>query len=167
VIEFLVVLVIVGVLAAIVTFAVRGAVSDAEDSACAADGKILRDAEEAYSAQHGRYATETELVDSGLLRRESTLNNIVAGPGNGVTVVTLAACTVHVVPADRPAATLAATTAPSTTTSTTTTSTTTTSPATTTTTTTTLPPSTSTSTTTTSTPRMTSTSTTTSTTLPV
>ena len=161
-IELLVAIVVIGVLAAIVTFAVRGAMGDAAESACADDGKVLRDSEEAYKAQHGRYATETELVSGGLIRSESILNNIVlTEDGEGVTVVTVAGCTGQAGPADLSSATLApTTTSTSTTTASTTTSSTTstTSPTTTTSSTTTTP------TTTTLPPSTTSTSTTTSTT---
>ena len=52
-IEVLIVIVILGVLATVVVFAVGGATTDAEDSGCRSDAKVLVTAVEAYFAQHG------------------------------------------------------------------------------------------------------------------
>ena len=52
-IEVLIVIVIVGVLATVVTVSVGGFTSDAEESGCDADARVLSSAAEAYFAHHG------------------------------------------------------------------------------------------------------------------
>ena len=52
-IEVLIVIVILGVLATVVVFAVSGTTTDAEDTGCKNDAKVLVTAVEAYFAQHG------------------------------------------------------------------------------------------------------------------
>jgi len=52
-IEVLIVIVILGTLATVVVFAVGGATTDAEDSGCKSDAKVLVTAVEAYFAHHG------------------------------------------------------------------------------------------------------------------
>ena len=54
-IELLIVIVILGVLAGIVVFAVGGIRDDATASACKADGKTVAVAAEAYNAKNGAY----------------------------------------------------------------------------------------------------------------
>ena len=54
-IELLIVIVILGILAAVVVFAVGGITDQGEDSACKADVKTLEVAIEAYRAQEGNY----------------------------------------------------------------------------------------------------------------
>ena len=84
-IELLIVIVILGILATVVVFAVRGITDQGEESACAADNQTLSVAIEAYYAQYGTAgaptgpALETALVTSDLLREESQNYNIVAG----------------------------------------------------------------------------------------
>ncbi len=84
-IELLIVIVILGILATIVVFAVRGVTDQGQDNACAADKKTLETAVEAYYAQYGTtgpntLATQTDLVEGGLLRSLST-NYEVDGSG--------------------------------------------------------------------------------------
>jgi general secretion pathway protein G len=74
-VELLVVIVILGILAAIVVFAVGG-ISDKGDSAAKkADCSTLQAAEEAYFAEQGSYtANQQDLVDQGFLHDKSTLH---------------------------------------------------------------------------------------------
>lgn len=68
-VELLIVIVILGILATVTVFAVRGITNQGQDSACSADKKTLMVAAEAYMAQEGEYPTTTqEMVDLGLLR---------------------------------------------------------------------------------------------------
>jgi prepilin-type N-terminal cleavage/methylation domain-containing protein len=79
--ELLVVIVILGVLATIVVFAVRGIVDQGEVSALEGDAKTLERAEESYQAMHGTYTDEPGLVAAGFLRDESTLHDITISAG--------------------------------------------------------------------------------------
>ena len=63
-VELLVVIVILGILSAVVVFAVRGLGDKGKTVAVATDERILRTAEEAYCAQNGKYA------DMGTAARE-------------------------------------------------------------------------------------------------
>ena len=66
-VELLVVIVILGILSAVVVFAVRGAGDQGAAASYATDAKTIRTAQEAFCAQHGRYATGAELADKGFL----------------------------------------------------------------------------------------------------
>jgi prepilin-type N-terminal cleavage/methylation domain-containing protein len=83
-VELLIVIVILGILATVVVFAVRGITDQGQDSACNADKKALEIAIEAYYAQEGTSVEPTEavLVTDGYLREQSTNYNITAGSGN-------------------------------------------------------------------------------------
>jgi prepilin-type N-terminal cleavage/methylation domain-containing protein len=80
-IELLIVIVILGILASVVVFAVGGITDRGTASAQAADETTLVTAQEAYMAQHGVYADEATLASSGMLRGESDLHEIVLGAG--------------------------------------------------------------------------------------
>ncbi|MGY1736187.1 type II secretion system protein [Geodermatophilus sp. SYSU D00684] len=68
-IELLMVIVILGVLAGIVVFAVQGINDDSETAACQADARTVVTAQEAYYAQNDAYAASTTaLVTAELLR---------------------------------------------------------------------------------------------------
>lgn len=73
-IELLIVIVILGILATVVVFSVRGITDQGQDSACAADAKTVEVALEAYYAQYGsaNVPTQAQIVASGLLRTAST-----------------------------------------------------------------------------------------------
>ncbi len=90
-IELLVTIVVLGVLATVVTFAVRGVSSSARASSCAADSEILDRAQGAYMAQHGRYATEGELVAERSIRGLSLLSDITLS-GDDYEVVAVGEC---------------------------------------------------------------------------
>lgn len=76
-VELLVVIVILGILAAIVVFAVGGITDKGTATATAADRNTLQASQEAFFANQkpvGTYATETDLVTKNYLRSPSTLN---------------------------------------------------------------------------------------------
>jgi general secretion pathway protein G len=77
-IELLIVIVILGILAAVVVFAVGGITDRGQESACDADFKTLEVAYEAYVAQWGTASApdETDLVSGGFMRSDSDLMNI-------------------------------------------------------------------------------------------
>jgi general secretion pathway protein G len=75
-IELLIVVAILGVLATVVVFAVRGVKDRGTDSAQSIDERTIVTAQEAYQAQHGSYADETTLVGARMLRNESDLHDI-------------------------------------------------------------------------------------------
>ena len=81
-VELLIVIVILGVLATITVFAVRGITDQGEESACAAEWKNLETAQEANMAQRGEYVTEAELVANGLLRNQSSTVDITLSGGD-------------------------------------------------------------------------------------
>lgn len=59
-VELLIVIVILGILATVTVFAVRGITDQGQTSACAADQKTLETAAEAYFAQEGGTAIPTD-----------------------------------------------------------------------------------------------------------
>jgi len=68
-VELLIVIVILGILATVTVFAVRGITDQGQESACNADKKTIEVAAEAYMAQNGSYPADlTALETSGLLR---------------------------------------------------------------------------------------------------
>jgi prepilin-type N-terminal cleavage/methylation domain-containing protein len=86
-IELLIVIVILGVLAAVVVFAVNGITDRGKASACKSDVKSVEVASEAYYAKNGGWATaiddaghtSTTLVGGGFLHSAP-------GSGNGYTI---------------------------------------------------------------------------------
>ncbi len=101
-IELLIVIVILGLLAMAVVFAVGGITADAEDSGCDADAHILITATEAFFAQKGAVAIvptgatdnryEITLVDQEFLRGPSVFYDL-NGSG-GLEVAAGSSCTV-------------------------------------------------------------------------
>ena len=91
-IELLVVIIILGVIAGVVVFAVRGAGDKGQSAATSADVKTLRTAQEAYCARYGTYAaTDAELVNKKFLSETGTLHGtrqITPGPCGGTGFVT-------------------------------------------------------------------------------
>ncbi len=57
-IELLIVIVILGILAAVVVFAVGGITEDAEENACMAEKRAVETAIEAFRADRGNYPTD-------------------------------------------------------------------------------------------------------------
>lgn len=80
-IELLIVIVILGILATVVVFAVGGITNRGEKSACDADRSTIEVAIEAYRAQNGTYPTsETQIVPS-FMRSHSDLYDITGTTG--------------------------------------------------------------------------------------
>ena len=75
-VELLIVIVVLGVLATIVVFAVQGIRTLADDNSEATDARVLESAEEGHMALHGVYADEATLVTAGLLREQSQMFDI-------------------------------------------------------------------------------------------
>lgn len=75
-VELLVVIVILGILSAVVVFAVRGSGDKGERAAIDTDARALRTAQEIHCAQFGKYAlNQGELKAKKLLATESTYND--------------------------------------------------------------------------------------------
>jgi prepilin-type N-terminal cleavage/methylation domain-containing protein len=72
-VELLIVIVILGILATVTVFAVRGITDKGKTSACTADQKTLQVALESYYANNGNTVipTEAQLVAGGLIRTAS------------------------------------------------------------------------------------------------
>jgi len=89
-VELLIVIVILGILATVTVFAVRGITDRGKQSTCAADKKTMEVAVEAYYAQNGAYATSESALVPTFLKAQSPNYNIdatdnsliVAQPGN-------------------------------------------------------------------------------------
>ena len=89
-IELLIVIVILGILAGIVVFAVGGISDRGNAAACKADKKTLQVAQEANFAQNGSYTSEAVLVTNKFIAAESTLyNTAVSGTTYTVTPVAI------------------------------------------------------------------------------
>ena len=85
-VELLIVIVILGILATVTIFAVRGITDQGQQSACGAEFRQVKTAQELHLAQFGGYASETDLVTSGVLTNASELfDTSVAGDGYSVT----------------------------------------------------------------------------------
>ena len=67
-VELLIVIVILGILAGIVVFAVGNLTQNAKTNACATEKATLQTADEAYKAQNGSYTDGPGLVTAGLLK---------------------------------------------------------------------------------------------------
>ncbi len=95
-VELLIVIVILGILATVTVFAVRGITDQGQTSACKADKATLQTAVEAFIAQNGSAGTgtaavtEANLVTAGLLVAASTSYDVGAGPAFAVTAATTA-----------------------------------------------------------------------------
>jgi general secretion pathway protein G len=87
-VELLIVIVVLGVLATITVFAVRGITDQGEASACASELDVLQTAEESHYALNGSYADEATLVAAGTLVADSTMYDVtVAGDSYAITPV--------------------------------------------------------------------------------
>ena len=92
-IELLIVIVILGILATVVVFAVGGITDRGQDSACDTDKATLAVAVEAYFAKANTYpADQTHLVsgDYKFLREASTNYNV--SPGGVIGVIATGKC---------------------------------------------------------------------------
>ena len=84
-VELLIVIVILGILAGIVVFAVGNLTSSAKTNACNTEKSTLITADEAYKAQTGSYTTGGGLLSTGLLKSAPTLYTIDAAGNTAVT----------------------------------------------------------------------------------
>ncbi len=92
-VELLIVIVILGILATITVFAVRGITSEGEESACLADRKNIETAQEAHMAKAGSYVAEDALVTAGLLRSASGNVDVAVAPdGESYTTTYVGTC---------------------------------------------------------------------------
>ena len=101
-IELLIVIVVLGVLAAIVVFSLTGITGQSKQAACTADGKTIEIAADAYQAQTGNYPTVTSDLTSTAgtqylhswpstsngytFTLDSTNSTVNVDPGNGTAV---------------------------------------------------------------------------------
>ena len=86
-IELLIVIVILGILATVVVFSVRGITDSGKESACAADAKTLEVAVEAYFAQYGGTVVDEAIIESVGLLRDVSANYNVSSDGQTLTGV--------------------------------------------------------------------------------
>ena len=97
-VELLIVIVILGILATVTVFAVRGITDQGQQSACKADQKTLEVAVEAFIAQNGSVGTgvkavnEANLVTAGLLVSASPSYDVGGTPAFAVTATTGGKC---------------------------------------------------------------------------
>src|SRR5688572_4025619 len=85
-IELLIVIVILGILATIVVFAVRGVTEDSQANSCKASQKTFETAIEAWYAQNsiaGEHPSGDELVATGLIRSYDTTGDVIVVEGSG------------------------------------------------------------------------------------
>ncbi len=75
-VELLVVVAILGILAAVVVFAVRGVADNGQKSGCSADTNAIRRAEEAHFARTETYADEKGLFDTGTVSEPLRLHDV-------------------------------------------------------------------------------------------
>ena len=86
-IELLIVIVILGILAGIVVFAVNGITDRGKTSACKADVETVTVASEAYYAQKGSYAADLATLVSGGFLHSSPADVTYTGTATPATVV--------------------------------------------------------------------------------
>lgn len=77
-VELLVVIVILGILAAIVVFSVLGVKDKGKAAACSTDVNMLVTAEESYFAQTGNWATSQSTLVGQFIARESSSYDVAA-----------------------------------------------------------------------------------------
>ena len=75
-VELLVVIVILGILAAVVVFAVGGITDKGDSAATNTDIAVLQSAQEAVFAQAGVYASQTDLLANKYIRTKSSKVNV-------------------------------------------------------------------------------------------
>lgn len=75
-VELLVVIVILGILAAIVVFSVSGIDDKGQDAACKTDKTTIQTAEEAYFLSHNKYGSVQELQTARLLTTLSAWHEV-------------------------------------------------------------------------------------------
>ena len=93
-VELLVVIAVLGILAAIVVFSVGNITSTSQINACKTDASEIRTAISGYQANHGSSTQPTmaQLVSDGLLQQASTLYTL-TWPSGVLTLTGTAGCT--------------------------------------------------------------------------
>lgn len=89
-VELLIVIVILGVLSAVVVFAVGGIGSQGKKAACSSDVKSIETAEEAYFAKNSAYTDVAGLVTAKLLRQAPSSSSYAITADTTTGVVTAA-----------------------------------------------------------------------------
>jgi prepilin-type N-terminal cleavage/methylation domain-containing protein len=96
-VEVLIVIVILGILATAVVFAVTGIADRGQTSVCASDHATLAGAEEALNAEKGVYGTMAEMVAAGRLHGPSSVFSVtVNGAGDSYTLTGVGECVAFV-----------------------------------------------------------------------
>jgi len=94
-VELLIVIVILGILAAVTVFAVRGITDKSQSNSCATEKRAIETATEAYFADKGTDATlMSQLVGSYLRTDPSARWELTAGSPPTITPTALGACDV-------------------------------------------------------------------------
>jgi prepilin-type N-terminal cleavage/methylation domain-containing protein len=104
-IELLIVIVILGILATVVVFAVGGVTDRGQDASCSSELRVISTAQEAYRASNGgTYVDETTLVADNLLRDESELYDLTVDVNGNYTIAPAvgSACTLSATNANVP-----------------------------------------------------------------
>ena len=91
-IELLIVIVILGILAAVVVFAVSGVTDNGTLAACKADVTSVTTAAEAYFAQNGHNPPNLAALVPGFLHTVPTANGITLSPNSTTVTSTLTGC---------------------------------------------------------------------------
>lgn len=91
-IELLIVIVILGILAAIVVFAVGGITDRGQTSACSADLKTVQVASEAYKAQNNTYATSMDQLKGAFIQSVPTTVSYIGGGATAPTITSTGGC---------------------------------------------------------------------------
>ncbi|MGB0112419.1 MAG: prepilin-type N-terminal cleavage/methylation domain-containing protein [Ilumatobacteraceae bacterium] len=93
-VELLIVIVILGILATVTVFAVRGITDKGQENACSVELRTLVTAQESHYALHGGYADEATLVSSQTLSDESSMFEVTAaGGGYEIVPASSSSCT--------------------------------------------------------------------------
>ncbi len=90
-VELLVVIVVLGILAVVTVFAVRGITDRSEETACAVEFDDLVTAQDIHWTLEATYADEVTLVTSGVLKSESTMYDVTT-TGDSYQVVSVGEC---------------------------------------------------------------------------
>ncbi len=86
-VEILIVIVILGVLAVVTVFAVRGITDKGHENAEAGDLRTIETGIEAYWVDHDATPSEADLVTAGYLRDESKMHDIVLGDDGSYEII--------------------------------------------------------------------------------
>ena len=90
-VELLIVIVVLGILAVVTVFAVRGITDRGAENACSVEFDNLTKAQELHRALNGTYVDEATLVSSGTITTESSMYDITA-TGDSYQVVSAGEC---------------------------------------------------------------------------